>query len=219
MKSIVIFGAGDIAQLAKYYFDKDSNYKVLAFTVDEAYKKSDSFEGLPIVSFEDVVLKYPPSEYLMFVAISYAKMNSVREQKYLEAKNKGYTLVSYISSKCSFMSQFQPGDNCFILEDNTIQPFVKIGNNVTLWSGNHIGHHSVIEDHNFISSHVVISGHCHIKSNCFLGVNATLHNDVIVEKGNLIGAGAIITKTTGIEDVWLPAKSSVLSKKSSEIGF
>ena len=53
-----------------------------------------------------------------------------------------------------------PGDNCFILEDNTVQPFVTIGNNVTLWSGNHIGHDSVIEDDCFISSHVVVSGTC-----------------------------------------------------------
>ncbi len=37
-----------------------------------------------------------------------------------------------------------------LLEDNTIQPFVSIGN-VTLWSGNHIGHHSTIHDHYSVS--------------------------------------------------------------------
>ena len=98
----------------------------------------------------------------MFVAMSYAKMNAVRAEKYASMKAAGYRLVSYVSSRCSYLSQTPPGDNCFILEDNTIQPFVTIGNNVTLWSGNHIGHDATIEDHCFITSHVVVSGNVRI---------------------------------------------------------
>ena len=178
--------------MANYYFDIDSDKEPVAFTVDAAYLKEDIFEGKPVLPFEEIENKYPPSEYLMFIAVSYSKMNKIREAKYLAAKQKGYNLASYISSKCSYLSQFPPGDNTFIFEDNTIQPFVKIGNNNTFWSGNHIGHHSVIGHNNFVSSHVVVSGHCTIKNNCFLGVNSTLHNNVVIENENLIGAGSII---------------------------
>jgi sugar O-acyltransferase (sialic acid O-acetyltransferase NeuD family) len=152
----------------------------------------------------------------MFIALSYSSMNKVREQKYYEAKKKGYELISYISSKCTYLSQFKTGDNCFIFEDNTIQPFVKIGNNVTMWSGNHIGHHSIIDSHNFISSHVVISGHCNIESYCFVGVNSTLAHNVTLAKETLIGAGAIVTKNTEPASVHVPAKSIILEKKSFE---
>jgi UDP-3-O-[3-hydroxymyristoyl] glucosamine N-acyltransferase len=144
-------------------------------------------------------------------------MNKVREGIYHEAKGEGYSLVSYISSKCTYLSEEKTGDNCFIFEDNTIQPFVKIGSNVTLWSGNHIGHHSVIESHNFISSHVVISGHCHIESNCFVGVNSTLAHKVRLAKETLVGAGAIISKNTEFGSVYVPARSVLLDKKSFEI--
>jgi sugar O-acyltransferase (sialic acid O-acetyltransferase NeuD family) len=219
MKKIVIFGTGDIAQIANYYFETDSDYEVVAFTVDEQYKTSDRFENKPVIAFEEIENYYNPSEYSMFIATSYAKLNKVREAKYNEAKKKGYILASYISSRCSYMSQFACGDNCFIFEDNTIQPFVKIGNNVTLWSGNHIGHHSIIEDHNFVSSHVVISGHCHIKSYCFLGVNSTLHNNIIIEEENIIAAGAIITKNTTKQDVWLPQRSTKLGRRSNEVNL
>lgn len=205
--------------MAKFYFDTDSKYEVCAFTVDKDYITANEFEKLPVVAFEEVAKLYPSSEYAMFIALSYSKMNSIREQKYFAAKDKGYELVSYVSSKCSYISQFKHGDNCFILEDNTIQPYVKIGNNVTLWSGNHIGHHSEILDHNFISSHVVISGHCKIESNCFLGVNATLHNNVTIAKNNLLGAGCVITKSTQPGDVWMPARSATLEKKSWELRF
>jgi sugar O-acyltransferase (sialic acid O-acetyltransferase NeuD family) len=219
MAKILIFGTGDIAQIAAYYFKIDSSHDVVAFTVNKDYLTYDTFEGLPVAAFEEIEHNYPPSEYQMFIALSYSGLNKIREAKYNEAKAKGYTLTSYISSKCSFMSQFSCGDNCFIFEDNTIQPFVKIGNNVTLWSGNHIGHHSTIDDHNFISSHVVISGHCTIRSNCFLGVNATLHNNVTIGKENIIAAGAIISKSTLEKELWLPARSVKSEKRTDEISF
>lgn len=215
MKKLIIFGSGDIAQIAKYYFDLDSDYTTVAFTLDKNYLKEDMFEGLPVASFENIESQFPPSEYDMFIALSYADMNTLRERKYNEAKRKGYKLATYISSKCTYLTQYSCGDNCFIFEDNTIQPFVKIGNNVTIWSGNHIGHHSEIRDHNFISSHVVISGHCTVLSNCFIGVNATIGHNVTIEKRNLIGAGAIITKDTEFENVFVPAKSVKLDKPSS----
>ncbi|MEN9599699.1 MAG: hypothetical protein RL596_2018 [Bacteroidota bacterium] len=219
MANVVIFGIGDIAQIANYYFEIDSEHDIVAFTVDQAYLSTELFEGKPVVAFENIEQTYPCNEYKMFIATSYAKLNKIRQEKYEQAKAKGYELVSYVSSKCSYMSQYPCGDNCFIFEDNTIQPFVKIGNNVTLWSGNHIGHHSIIDSNNFISSHVVISGHCHIKPNCFLGVNATLHNNIVVEAENLIGAGAIISISTGEKEVWLPSKSIKLQKKSNELNF
>ncbi len=217
MAGVIIFGNGDIAQIAKYYFAMDSPYKVVAFTLDSQYIKENTFEGLPIYPFENIEEKFDPREYKMFIAISYSNMNRVRETKFKEAKQKGYQLVSYISSRATYLTQFACGENCFIFEDNTIQPFVRIKDNVTIWSGNHIGHHSIIHSHNFISSQVVISGHCEIESNCFLGVNSTIVHWIKVARGTLVGAGAIITKNTEPDSVYVPARSIKLDKKSFEI--
>jgi sugar O-acyltransferase (sialic acid O-acetyltransferase NeuD family) len=217
MAKLIIFGSGDIAQIADYYFKIDSDHEVVAFTVNKQYIKEHTLDGRPVVPFEDIEKTYPPSQFKMFIAISYAGLNKIRAAKYNEAKAKGYELVSYISSHCTYLSQFPCGDNCFIFEDNTIQPFVKIGNNVTLWSGNHIGHHSTIHDHNFISSHVVISGHCTIGSYCFLGVNSATHHWVNIAPETILAAGATVSKDTDKQDVWVPAKSVKLGKKSDEI--
>jgi sugar O-acyltransferase (sialic acid O-acetyltransferase NeuD family) len=217
MEEIVIFGLGDIAQIANYYFKIDSNFKVVAFTVDREFIEESVFEGLPVVPFDEILTKYPPSKFKLFIAVSYTNLNKVREKKYFESKEMGYELVSYVSSKCTYLTQYEHGDNCFIFEDNTIQPFVEIGNNVTLWSGNHIGHHSIIHDHNFISSHVVVSGHCIINSNSFIGVNSTLGHKVIIGRENIIGAGSIITKSTKDYEVYVPAKTMKLEKSSAAI--
>ena len=45
MNKLVIFGIGDIAKLAHYYFSSDSNYEVTAFTVDKQYMDGDVFLG------------------------------------------------------------------------------------------------------------------------------------------------------------------------------
>jgi acyl-[acyl carrier protein]--UDP-N-acetylglucosamine O-acyltransferase len=103
------------------------------------------------------------------------------------------------------------------LEDNTIQPFVEIGSNVTLWSGNHIGHDTIIEDHCFISSHVVVSGHVHIHEYSFIGVNATLRNSITIAPETLVGAGAIIMRDTVARGVYLPQRAELFPKKSDEI--
>lgn len=217
MAKLVIFGTGDIARLAKYYFTRDSIHDPVGFTVDSAFREDDRFEGMPCVDFESVTRHFPPEEHMMFIAVSYARLNRVRAEKYTKAKEMGYTLASYVSSKCTCLTDEPIGDNCFILEDNTIQPFVKIGNNVTLWSGNHIGHDAVIEDHNFLASQIVVSGRVHIKPYCFVGVNVTFANNITIEEQNIIGAGAVVTKSTNPEEVHVPAKSQVIARKSSEI--
>ena len=217
MSRLIIFGAGDIARLAHYYFSRDSEHEVTAFTVDEKYRQAETFIDLPLVSFEEVVTRYPPEEYRMFVALSYARMNKLRSEKYFQAKEKGYELISYVSSRCTFLTDYPVGDNCLILEDNTIQPFVKIGNNVTLWSGNHIGHDAVIEDHCFLASHIVVSGYVRIGAYCFIGVNATLRNSITIAPETLIGAGAVIMNDTVAKGVYLPQRAQLFKKPSDEI--
>jgi len=217
MAKLVIFGAGDIARLAHHYFTHDSPHEVAGFVVDRAFRSGDEFLGLPFADAENVTQRFPPGEYAMFVAISYLRMNAVRADKYATMKAAGYQLLSYVSSRCSYLSATPPGDNCFILEDNTIQPFVTIGNNVTLWSGNHIGHDSTIEDHCFITSHVVVSGHVRVGTRSFIGVNATLRNSITIAPQTLIGAGAIIMKDTKEKGVYMPERAKLFSKSSDEI--
>lgn len=193
---VVVFGTGDIGQLAHFYLSHDSPHEVVAFCADGAFIQSREFLGLPIVPFEEVVSAYPPDEFRMFVALSYRRLNETRARKYAAAKAKGYTLISYVCSRSVRWGDTEIGDNCFIFENQTIQPFVRIGNNVTMWSGNHIGHHSTIGDHCFLTSHVVVSGHVDIGPYSFLGVNSTLRDGVKLASRSVIGAGATIVKDT-----------------------
>jgi sugar O-acyltransferase (sialic acid O-acetyltransferase NeuD family) len=214
---VIIFGVSQLASLAHFYLKHDSSYRVIAFTVDKEFIQSDIYEGLPVVPFEKVESYYPPSDFQMFLPISFKRMNHLRREKFETAKEKGYKCISYISSKATTWPDLQVGENCFIFEDNTIQPFVKIGNNCVLWSGNHIGHHTEIKDHVFITSHVVISGCCVIEEHSFFGVNSAVRDETVIGRETLVGMGAVITKDTPPESIWLAAKSTQQEGKSSGI--
>lgn len=212
MKKIIIFGLGQIAEIAHFYFKYDSNLTVSAFTVNNTYIDRNDFCNLPIVPFEDIEEHYSPDNYDLFIAIGYTKVNKVRENIFHQAKEKGYHLVSYVSSKATVWPDLNIGENCLILEDNTIQPFVKIGDNVTLWSGNHIGHHSVIGSHCFVSSHVVISGGVTIGKNSFLGVNSTTNNHIHIGENCIVGSGAVVTKSIENNGIYIGNPAKLLKK-------
>lgn len=195
-KKLVIVGDSAFAQIAHEYFEADTDYAVVGFSVERAYLKQQEMVGLPIVQFEQLESVFDPASHEVYVATVYTQLNRLRTRLANAAKEKGYRLASYISPHAFVWRNVELGEHCFIFEDNTVQPFVKIGNNVVLWSGNHIGHHSIIRDNCFIASHVVISGFCDIGENSFIGVNATLANNVTIGKDNWISPNAAIMKDT-----------------------
>lgn len=217
VEKVVIFGTSTFADVVKYYLDQDDRYEVVAFTSTDPETKS--HHGLNHVHFSEIQKMYPSKQFKMFIAVGYRKMNSLRERFYKEAKELGYSLISYIHPSVIRWPNVEIGDNCFIFEDNTIQPFSKIGSNVVLWSGNHIGHHASIGDHSFISSHVVVSGQVNIGRNCFIGVNTSIRDSIDIGNRNLIGAGAIIMKSTKDNEAYVPARTNPYHKSVDEIDF
>lgn len=215
---VIVFGTGSFAEIVNFLLTNDSPHEVVGFTVHGAQIAQKELMGLPVLPFESLDHDYPPDKFKMYVAVGYRKVNQVRAQIYAEAKQKGYELISYVSSKCSNWGE-SIGDNCFIFEDNTIQPFVKIGNDVVMWSGNHIGHHSTIGDHCFISSHVVISGHVNVGPYCFMGVNATTRDSISIGKSCVIGAGALIMKSTKDKEVYITKRTYPDARASDEINM
>jgi len=205
-KKLLIFGTGTLAEVAFYYFHHDSPFELLGFVDMPEFANSLSEKcGLPVYDWESAQKQFDPKDVSFFVAVGYRQTNSVRQQRYEQVKSAGYHCANYLSSKAMIFTD-KIGENCFILENNVIQPFTEIGNNVTLWSGNHIGHHSVIEDHVFIASHVVISGKCRIGNNTFMGVNACTHDGITIGEKTVVGAGAIISSSCPARSLFVPTK-------------
>lgn len=194
-KKIVLFGGDhELLEITKFYFEEDGGREIVAITMDREFIQETSMLGVDVVPFDKIESTYPKDSFEIFVALSYSGVNNNRRRVCEKVASLGYTMPSYVSSKATVFSTFVHGYNCFILENNTIQPFARIGNGVTLWSGNHIGHHSVINDFCFISSHVVISGAVNVGESTFIGVNSTINDSLKIGKECIIGSGALVRK-------------------------
>ena len=192
---VIIFGTGQISSVAYTYIKQNKNVEICGFTVEKKFYKANKFMDLPVVEFENITAIYPQEKYKLFAPINYKNLNSNRERIFNLGRQLGYDFFSYIHPNCINNSS-KIGKNCFILENNVIQPYVVIEDNCILWSGNHIGHHSKIKSNTFISSHCVVSGSVEIGNNCFLGVYCTIIDNIQIGNQSIIGAGCLVTKNT-----------------------
>ncbi len=205
MSKLVIVGAGAFADIAYEYFTYDSDYEVAGFSVESAFLEGDRKLDLPLVAFEELEHHFAPAQHHVYVASTYTHINRLRTRLAASAKERGYRLASYVSSRAYVWRNVKLGEHCFIFEDNTVQPFVTVGDNVVMWSGNHVGHHSTIGDNCFLSSHVVISGFCTIGRNCFLGVNATISNGIDIGEDCWIGPDVTVVSDAPPRSLYKPA--------------
>ena len=207
-EKLVIVGGSETAEIAYNYFTHDSQFDVVAFSVEKAFLKSQTLFGLPVVAFEEIEQLFNPKDHKLFIAISFTQLNRVRTRLYNLAKTKGYRLCTYVSSKAIVDQTAEIGENCFIFEGVIIQQGAKIGNNVMVWSGSFIGHRSMLGDNCFLGGHVAVSGCCEVGENCFLGANSCTVGGIKIGKDTIIGAGAVVISDSkeGAVYVGNPAK-------------
>lgn len=215
MKPVVIVGAGDYAEVAYQYLKRD-NYEVLGFSVESDFRQKDSFLGLPLSDFENIVSEYPVDEVELLVAIGPSKVNSVRQRLFLESKEKGYELLTYISPKSNVWDPSKIGENSFVFDGCVVESEARIGHNTILWSNVVVAHHSTVGNHCFLAPSVAVSGRIQIKDNCFLGINATIRDQVVVAENCIIGCGAVIKKDTLANGVYSANPTKLLHTESIE---
>lgn len=210
-KELIIFGGGEIALMAKVYFSNDSDYSIKAFVVDDEFYIADMIiDGTRVYPLSEMLASFPPDKFFAHVALGFRELNKIRQLKYEQIKSMGYVMASYVCSKSAFWPDLTIGDNCFILENQTIQPTVKIGNNVMLWSGNHIGHRTIIRDHAYLSSHVCVAGYCDIGQRSFLGVNSTIKDRTIIGDDCFVGMGGLVAKNLSSGSLVTAERSKVV---------
>lgn len=212
MKPLMIFGTTSFAEIAYLYFSRGTDYEVVAFCCDKEFLEDDTKFGLPVLEKNQILTqpsKFPPN---IFIAVTYSDMNRNREKILNEFIAKNFQPASYVSPYAFVDETVQLGKHVFIFENNVIQPFTKIGSNVVLWSGNHIGHHSTIADNVFISSHVVLSGHSSIGRNSFIGVNSSIGNNISIGDFNWLLPGTNLVADTANWEAWRPQRPQLASK-------
>jgi len=216
-RPLIIFGTMLHGELAHHYFNLSMEYEPVAFAVDKEFLHGEHkvrHLGLPILPFESIetFAGFGPQVTQMYIALeggNHSK-SSLRQLKFEQAKQKGYTCASYVHPSASNHSK-SVGENCLILENCVLQAFSEIGDNTTIWSGTHVGHHSSIKGHCFIASQCVISGRVTINTGCYLGVNCTIRDGVSLGAFTFVGMDVGITHSTDKHSYLVIKQSSRLS--------
>lgn len=216
-RRIVLFGTGMVTRFVRYMIEHETDDEVVALTVDGAHIGDAEVFGLPVVPFEDLQHSHPPDDFGMFVALGYTRVNKLREEKCAEARTLGYELISHVSPRASTWDDLAMGDNCLIMDEVIVHPFVELGSNIMVWSGAHIGHGSVVGDNCFFASRSLAAGFVTVEANCFIGANSTIRHGLTIGRESIIGAGAVITKDTGERSITAAPNARLLPGTSDRL--
>jgi sugar O-acyltransferase (sialic acid O-acetyltransferase NeuD family) len=204
MSRLILFGAGKVGEVLYRHITASGTHEVVAFAADAEHAPPGAeFLGLPVVPFETVQSTHPPATHEMLIAIGYQNLNAMRRRKYDDAKAKGYRLASYVSPRAGVGNWLHHGENCIVLDNATTEPGVTLGNDVVIWSGALIGHHTTIEDHAWIAGHAVFGGSARLGAGSFVGLGAIVGNDVEIGERSFVGAGVLLTKCCGPKSVFI----------------
>ncbi len=200
MKKIIIYGITEMAEYLYPYLIRDKKVEVVAFTVESKYLNKDTLFDKKVIPFENIEDKYSPKDYEVIIAIGPTQMNKIREKYFILAKEKGYSLYSYVSNLASVMSPI--GENNIIADFAVIQPNAKIGDNNIIYEHSIICTNASVGSHNYIAPAAKIGTNDNIGNNIKLGMNSTLKTDINIENESLVGAHSYISKNTEFKGVY-----------------
>ena len=117
---------------------------------------------------------------------------------------------------CVILKNAKIGNNCNINAQVLIENDVVLGDNVTVKSGVQIWDGIVLEDNVFIGPNVTFTNDLMprskqypkeflktiIKKYTSIGANSTIVGGVIIEDYAMIGAGSVVTKDIGTQELW-----------------
>ncbi len=214
MDKLIIYGDGQMASMM--YEILKQEFIIVAFTTEQKCITSDMHQGLPLIAFEEIEDNFSPLYHKMFIAVGYSNMNDLRIERGNWAKQKGFSLISYISPKATVYGKTSLGENSCILEYSSIHPNTQIKDYVFVGSHINIGHDCEIDEGNWLNAGVCIGGATKLEKSCFLGINATIGNDIIIGEKCFIGANALITKNTKPASVHVAPNAEVVPVSSHD---
>lgn len=206
-KPLVIFGNGKIAEAVSFYFQRDSEYIIESYIVDDAYVKNDFFLNKPVIKMSELQNKLKPGIHTVFIAVGYQGLNSFRAEKYHFFKNLGYSFAAYRSPYVH--GAFTMGENTIVMDGAIIQPYASFGNNVFVWGGAMVGHHATINDDCWLTGGCLIGGSVNLGRGTFIGMGAIVGQEVKTGIECMLGAGTLTIRSIGDKNVVVEQQTDI----------
>lgn len=196
MKRVIIYGSKTLMQ--SLFFDASDNvdFKIACFASDSDYIECNDLLGLPWVPYHQLHQLYPPEEYDMLALFNGYRSMRARDVIYQKAKNSGYHLRNYISTRADVAANVTMGENNVIMGSSHVGFGGTMGSNNLIRQTVYLGHEFRMGDNNIITAGCNIGGHGCIKSHCYIGLGTTVIDHITLEEETLIGAGSVVIRNT-----------------------
>jgi len=214
---LILYGDSNYAELVKYYFESDTEYRVVAFCVDRAFRQREEIGGLPVVAFEELVSLYDPRKYSLFAAIGYKSMR-VKKALYEKAAATPFPIASYISPKAIVDASNTIGENCMVLPGAILEPFANLEENCFINTGSTVCHHSKIRAHSFLAARSLVGGYSEVGENSFLGFQSTVLQQLVLAPETLVAANSLLMHNSEISTMYAGSPARAV-KRHAETGI
>lgn len=214
MKDIVIYGAGGFAREVAWLMENAQGFGegcVKAF-VDDYDFQDRIVNGIPVLSFEQVLEQYPNAEFAL--GVGDPKARKILDEKVTQA---GFKALNAISDNVRMSRFVEYGDGTVICDGNTLTTNIKLGRQVQINLACTIGHDVEIGDYSTLTPGVNVSGNVVLGKGVYIGTGASIVNGS-VDKKLYIGDGAVIAAgscvTTDVDPFTLSAGVPAKAKKT-----
>jgi sugar O-acyltransferase (sialic acid O-acetyltransferase NeuD family) len=195
MRDLVIFGATELAGIARYCAVEELGRNVAAFVVDAGYRTQEQFHAIPVIEWPEIQPRFTPENTDCFVALGYRVMRR-RRAVYEQVTGAGYGCINLVSPASYVAKSAQMGENNIIFPGVVIEPGVQLGANNVIWSNATICHDTVIGSHNFLAANVTVGGYTRLGDANFIGFSATILQRIAIGNETLIGAQTLVREPT-----------------------
>ena len=191
-ENLVIVGLNTNARHVYEFVKHHDLYNIIGFAVNEEYRTTDEFKGLPVYALETIHQKID-KPFKAFVAVMWNRLNADRKKIYNYCKEHGIQMANLISPLASIKSEIA-GENIWVHDFVVIQNDTIIESDVFIMAQSLIGANCHVEPHCFFGAKSTIGGGCQIGEQSFVGLNSTIFDCTTIGKKCLVGAGTIVKR-------------------------
>ena len=212
---LIIVGLSKTAKHVLSFVNNYGLYNVIGFAVNEKYKTTETFHGLPVYTLENIEKEVGHSDFSVFVAMLWNRLNSERRGVYEYCKQKGFDMVNIVSPFAILRSPLK-GDNCWIHDYVVVQQDTYIGSDVMMMSGTLIGANSQVGSHCFFGAHSLLGGGSVIGEQSFVGINSIVFDDTKVGRKCIIGACTAVKRNMPDYSRYVTKSDEIVVKQYAE---
>lgn len=173
----------------------------------------DEIEGYPVVGGLKDIPKLIEEDYYFINAIGKIGLQEDRINLLESLKIPDERYVTFVHPLAYVAPNVVLGSGCVVMPNVSISPGTKIGKCTRIMVNAIIGHNNIIGEYCFFAAHSCTGAYLNIKDGVFVSLNATVREFLTLESYSTVGMGAVLTKPTGKNEIWIGNPARILKKE------